>query len=230
MPVAAIRSTAAAQGGLEGAVYDPTGAVVPEVRLALLGPLSATEAMELMIGKVGGGKKAQATTDAEGRFVFPAVEPGKYVLAAELPGFRTLRQDSNCASRPTGTASSICRSAPYRKPSTSRDVAAAAQARGAGPVRVRVGGNIRPPRKTKDVKPVYPESMQEAGQEGVVSIEAVIGRDGSVTAARVTAAQVHPDLASAALDAVRQWKFEPTLLNGGPVEVVMTVSVSFKLE
>ena len=100
----------------------------------------------------------------------------------------------------------------------------------AGPVRVRVGGNIRPPRKTKDVKPIYPESMQEAGPEGVVSIEAVIGRDGSVTAARVTAAQVHPDLAGAALDAVRQWKFEPTLLNGGPVEVVMAVSVTFTLE
>ena len=58
----------------------------------------------------------------------------------------------------------------------------------------------------------------------------MIGRDGSVSAARVTSAQVHPDLASAALDAVRQWKFEPTLLNGGPVEVVMAVSVTFSLE
>ena len=93
-----------------------------------------------------------------------------------------------------------------------------------------MGGNIRPPTKTKDVKPIYPESMREAGREGVVSIDAVIGRDGSVTAARVTSAQVHPELASAALVAVRQWKFTPTLLNGGPVDVVMTVSVAFTLE
>jgi protein TonB len=72
--------------------------------------------------------------------------------------------------------------------------------------------------------------MQDAGVEGMVNIEAVIGRDGSVTAARVTSAQIHPDLASAALTAVRQWKFEPTLLNGAPVEVVMNVAVSFTLE
>ena len=50
-----------------------------------------------MIGKVGGGKKTQATTDAEGRFVFPAVEAGRYVLAAELPGFRALQQDRRTA-------------------------------------------------------------------------------------------------------------------------------------
>ena len=72
--------------------------------------------------------------------------------------------------------------------------------------------------------------MQEAGREGKVSIDAVIGVDGSVTAARVTSAEVHPELATAALDAVRQWKFSPTLLNGKPIEVVMAVSVSFSLE
>jgi TonB family protein len=211
MPVAAIRSTAAAQGELEGVVYDPTGAVVPEVRLVLVGPLSATEAMELMIGKVGGGKKAQATTDAEGRF-------------------GTLRQDLELRQPADWNRIVNLQVGAIQETINVTGRRGSGAGAGAGPVRVRVGGNIRPPRKTKDVKPVYPESMQEAGQEGVVSIEAVIGRDGSVTAARVTAAQVHPDLASAALDAVRQWKFEPTLLNGGPVEVVMTVSVSFKLE
>jgi periplasmic protein TonB len=100
----------------------------------------------------------------------------------------------------------------------------------AGPVRVRVGGNIRPPKKLVDVKPVYPEAAQEAGREGVVEIEAVIGKDGSVTTARVTSPEVYPELATAALEAVRQWKFSATLLNGGPVEVVMNVSVSFTLE
>jgi protein TonB len=72
--------------------------------------------------------------------------------------------------------------------------------------------------------------MIEAGLEGKVSVEAVIGVDGRVARARATTVQAHPDLAQAAVDAVRQWRFEPTLLNGAPVEVVMTVTVDFSLE
>jgi protein TonB len=71
--------------------------------------------------------------------------------------------------------------------------------------------------------------MRAAGREGVVPIEAIIGRDGTVSSVRVLSAQVHPDFAIAAVDAVRQWRFSPTLLNGAPVEVVMTVSVTFNL-
>ena len=63
-----------------------------------------------------------------------------------------------------------------------------------------------------------------------LSREAVIGRDGSVASIRVLTAQEHPDFAVAAVDAVRQWVFTPTLLNGVPVEVVMTVSLTFDLE
>ena len=92
-----------------------------------------------------------------------------------------------------------------------------------------MGGNIRVPRKLEDVRPVYPVAMRAAGREGVVPIEAIIGVDGKVISVRVTTAQVHPDFAIAAVDAVRQWLFSPTLLNGKPVEVVMTVTVDFKL-
>ena len=67
------------------------------------------------------------------------------------------------------------------------------------------------------------------GGEAVVPIEAIIGADGSVTSVRVLTAQIHPDFAIAAVDAVRQWKFTPTLLNGAPVEVVMNVSIQFRL-
>ena len=58
----------------------------------------------------------------------------------------------------------------------------------------------------------------------------LIGRDGTVSTVRVLSAQVHPDFAIAAADAVRQWLFTPTLLNGVPVEVVMTVTVRFDLD
>jgi TonB family protein len=60
--------------------------------------------------------------------------------------------------------------------------------------------------------------------------QAIIGRNGAVSSVRVLSAQVHPDFAIAAVDAVRQWRYTPTLLNGVPVDVVMTVTVRFDLE
>lgn len=93
---------------------------------------------------------------------------------------------------------------------------------------VRVGGNIRPPTKVRDVKPVYPSIAQSARVQGVVIIEATIGPDGKVKDARVL--RSIPLLDQAALDAVRQWEFTPTLLNGVPVPVIMTVTVNFTLQ
>ena len=92
---------------------------------------------------------------------------------------------------------------------------------------VRPGGNIRPPAKVKDVRPTYPAIAQAAKVEGLVIIEATIGPDGKVQDARVL--RSNPLLDAAALDAVRQWEFTPTLLNGKPVPVIMTVTVDFKL-
>jgi len=92
---------------------------------------------------------------------------------------------------------------------------------------VRVGGNIKPPQKTKHVNPTYPAIAQSARVQGVVIIEATIGQNGRVTDARVL--RSIPLLDSAALEAVRQWEFSPTLLNGVPVSVIMTVTVQFTL-
>jgi protein TonB len=93
---------------------------------------------------------------------------------------------------------------------------------------VRVGGNIKPPNKVKNVPPVYPPIAQSARVQGVVIIEATIGTNGKVTDARVL--RSIPLLDQAALDAVRQWEFTPTLLNGVPVPVIMTVTVNFTLQ
>ena len=93
---------------------------------------------------------------------------------------------------------------------------------------VRVGGNIKTPTKTKDVKPVYPPIAQSARVSGVVIIEATIGADGKVKDAKVL--RSIPLLDQAALDAVKQWQFTPTLLNGVPVPVIMTVTVNFTLQ
>jgi len=96
------------------------------------------------------------------------------------------------------------------------------------PDTVRVGGNIRPPTRVVDAKPVYPAEARDAGVQGVVIIEAVIGKDGKVMSAKVL--RSIPALDQAALDAVRQWEFTPTLLNDVPVNVMMTVTVNFTLQ
>jgi protein TonB len=92
---------------------------------------------------------------------------------------------------------------------------------------VRVGGDIKEPKKIKDVKPEYPADAQAAGIQGVVILETIIGPSGAVSDARVL--RSIPALDQAAVDAVRQWEFTPTLLNGVPVPVIMTVTVNFTL-
>lgn len=91
----------------------------------------------------------------------------------------------------------------------------------------RIGGDIRPPAKVVDVAPAYPPLALAARIQGPVIIEATIGIDGRVSEARVLRSP--PMLGDAALAAVRQWVYRPTLLNGVPVSVVMTVTVRFDL-
>jgi TonB family protein len=96
------------------------------------------------------------------------------------------------------------------------------------PAAVRVGGDIKEPRKLKDVRPVYPDVARQARVQGIVILECVIGADGTVTEVKVVRGV--PLLDEAAKEAVRQWVYEPTLLNGVPVPVIMTVTASFRLD
>jgi TonB family protein len=102
------------------------------------------------------------------------------------------------------------------------DAAARAKAKAAA---VRPGGRIMPPKKIKDVPPVYPALAKSAHITGAVTIEATIGTDGKVVDAKVV--QSIPMLDQAALDAVRQWEYLPTMLDGRPVPVLITVTVNF---
>ena len=95
------------------------------------------------------------------------------------------------------------------------------------PQRVRVGGNVQQANLIRQVKPPYPPLAKQARIQGTVVLEAVISKQGSVENLRVISG--HPLLIQAALDAVKQWKYKPTLLNGEPVEVVTTVTVNFNL-
>jgi len=92
---------------------------------------------------------------------------------------------------------------------------------------VRVGGQIKEPKKLKDVKPVYPDIAKQARVQGVVILECTISPAGKVSEVKVL--RGIPLLDQAALEAVKQWVYTPTLLNGVPVPVIMTVTVNFKL-
>ena len=92
---------------------------------------------------------------------------------------------------------------------------------------IRVGGHIKPPVKLKNVPPEYPDLALAARVQGVVILECVISPRGTVTDVKVL--RSIPLLDQAAVDAVREWVYTPTLLNGIPVPVVMTVTVNFDL-
>jgi periplasmic protein TonB len=93
---------------------------------------------------------------------------------------------------------------------------------------LRVSGTIGPPRKIKDVKPVYPQMAVFQQARGTVVIEITIGTDGKVQEARIVHAV--PQLDQAALEAVRQWEYEPTRVNGMLVALTMTVIVNFTIQ
>lgn len=108
---------------------------------------------------------------------------------------------------------------------TALDVGAGPPPAPAGPI--RPGGDIRPPLKVRNVVPVYPEIARVARVQGTVVLDCTIGVDGRVDDVKVLGGPAL--LQAAAVDAVRQWLYRPTLLNGVAVPVVMTVTVRFLL-
>jgi protein TonB len=98
---------------------------------------------------------------------------------------------------------------------------------GMSPGPYRVGNGIEPPRKIKDVRPVYPATALTRRAFGTVLVEAVVGADGKVHDVRILHSIAELD--QAALDAVRQWEFAPSTLNGIPIAVVVTIVVQFAI-
>jgi TonB family protein len=94
---------------------------------------------------------------------------------------------------------------------------------------VRVGGSLREPRSRYRPQPTYPDGAKEARAAGVVVLELTIAPEGHVVDAKVLRG-VHPELDAAAVDAVREWVYEPTIVGGSPVPLLMTVTVRFALE
>jgi protein TonB len=97
----------------------------------------------------------------------------------------------------------------------------------AGLQRIRVGGNVQQANLIRKVTPLYPPLAKQARIQGVVRFTAIIGKDGTIQNLQLVSG--HPLLVESAKQAVSQWQYKPTLLNGDPVEVVTTIEVNFTL-
>ena len=94
-----------------------------------------------------------------------------------------------------------------------------------------VGGSIKVPAKVVDVKPRYPAELEGSGAAATVTLSSRIGIDGYVLDLKdISATPAHPAFVASALEAARQWEFNPTLLNGAPVETNMTITIRFRPE
>jgi TonB family protein len=185
----------------------------PSAAIAFTTP-NAGEQKFVLNNDVDFSNRMKAAAEAFEVAAIRAVEQWRYDAPAAAP----LSFVVSFSFSPTGTSASQS----ALTTSGGRGGGAATLATG-GPV--RVGSDIRTPTKIKHVDPVYPEIAMQAKVRGVVVAEIRIGTDGSVEDAKIL--RSIPLLDQAALDAVRQWRFTPTLLNGQAVPVMLTVTVNF---
>jgi TonB family protein len=211
-----------ADGSLSGTISDGSGAVIPGVRVSVSSrTLTANTITETEI---------QTTTSGEsGKYNFAAVTPGQYSLKVELPGFTTFRTIVE-----VGVSKTVTQNVTLTVGSLMERVTVIAVGQPKPeplpgvPQRIRVGGNVIAANLISQVKPVYPAGARDAGIEGTVHLQGLIGVDG-VLLGLTPLNNIDSDLTAAALGAVKQWRYKPTLLNGMPVEVLTTIDVEFKL-
>lgn len=216
---------AAAQSGLvtlTGTIADESARGIPGVTVVL-----TNEARQA---------KYEVKTNAVGRFEFLGLPAGDYGLEAKGNGFRSLKDaitvmGQNLQRTYTLRIGTLQETITIRddgrdpRPSTVRE-------RPAPPPRAECvpsgsGGHIVPPKKLRDFAPTYPASLRGTGTYGAVILTARIALDGYLTDITVER-EAHPELASAAVTAVREWHYSETLLNCAPVEVGMTITANFE--
>lgn len=206
---------------LSGRVMDQSGGMLPGVTITVTNrQTSAT---------------AQAITSAPGAFTFPALTPGTYELDARLSGFKRAVQSINLTSGAPKDLTLTLEIGALTEEVTVRCEAASssplewffptlsAQERPTAPI--RIGGSVKEPKKTNDVRPTCPSG----GVTGTVTVvmSGRIGEDGFISDLAPVNESAPAAFYAAAKDAIEQWEFTPTLLNRVPVAVDITVTVHF---
>ncbi len=198
-----------------GSLYDPSGAAVPDAKALLYDPDTNT--------------KLETTTSPDGKFIFEPLPAGQYILRVQKPGFATLFREFNVKED-----SKVDRGLTLTLGAVQEQVNVAAQGTPAAPSEsspskpIRVGGAVEQANLVVKIQPIYPAAAKAAAIQGKVLFEMVISKDGVPLDIRVLSSP-DDDLTQSALDAVRQWRYKPTLLNGQPVEIVTDVVVNYTL-
>jgi TonB family protein len=234
VPLAALTAVQAALVTFTGSVLDPSNAVLPNTVVTLTNPETLA--------------KYEVRTDRDGRYEIPGLPVGRYVLESNVPGFKAVRLELAVGGENVqkdlklelGTLQETITIATGRNVAPPKQMTAEERAKFDERVRTRaeqrcpdsprtapaIGGNIRTPVKLRDRRPIYPAELASAGVSGTVVLLAVIDTNGQVNDVNVESA-THSEFAAAAIDAVKQWEFDATLLNCVPVETWMTVTASF---
>ncbi len=221
LPLAALHLPAQTlTGKTTGTILDPSGTAVANATIVMSNHETNTIDM--------------TTTDRQGNFAFKALPAGNYELQVLKSGFEIYRvplvsldagRDFSAAfTLRVGAITEHVMVVPGNSP---RPVVG--ETTSGKPSRLSIGGSVQAAKLTNKVQPVYPESARLAGVQGTVVLHAVIGMDGRPLSLRIMNSQVDPDLARSAVEAVSQWRYTPTLLNGEPIEVDTTITVNYSL-
>ncbi|HTS64327.1 MAG TPA: M56 family metallopeptidase [Candidatus Acidoferrales bacterium] len=221
LPVATVTTHAqAGRGALAGVVSDPSGARVPGCTVTAK--------------NLDGSNQETTRVNPAGEYVFTAIPPGRYAIEVRAPGFKISKAEGVVTAGAAARADvalqlgELSESVKVTGTGVPRPPAISQSA--GTPQRIPIGGNVKMSRLIQQTKPVYPADLKQQGVTGRVIIKAVLSKEGSLLNPQVVNTDVHPGLAQAALDAVSQWRYEPTLLNGQPVEVITTIEVAFELD
>lgn len=220
LAILTVRAQSFGNGGtIEGIVSDPTGACIPNAQVTVIG--SET------------GARQSTTANATGGYAFTNLAPGYYTVEVRTPGFAPFRLDNQAVvagGKLEADAHLIVGHLTERLTVAAQGtpkIQAAPKVSAAGPV--RVGGNVQAARITRQVSPDYPEDLRTQGIEGTVVLSAIVSKEGVPIDLKILQNGGNAEFATAAIDAVRQWSYQPTLLNGMPIDALTTIQIDFKL-
>jgi TonB family protein len=217
LPVAAVTLKAqAARGTIAGTVNDPSGARIPGCRVSAK--------------NLEGQNQETTVANPAGEYRFNSIPAGRYAVQFQCPGFAMAKVEAVLVAGAASRVDGMMELGQVQESVTvqGRRPAVAPRAAAGTPQRIRVGGSVSPVRLVHKTDPVYPADLQQLGVEGTVVIRAVISKSGAVLNPTVVNT-IDSRLAQAALNAVSQWQYEPSLLNGQPVETLTMINVDFQL-
>ncbi len=235
--LAAFHTPLFAQAGkLAGVVRDASGAVIPRARIDVRSSGGAAARAESIVHEI-------VYSNAVGEFSLDIAD-GSYDISIAAPGFakqdhQGVLFDNKNAKRMDMTLavgaiqeriqvqSGMDQKMQAERAALERTVRA--DSNSLPPQRIRVGGNVQAANLIRKVTPLYPSTAKFDRVEGTVIMKAVIGKDGTILSLEQINKLVDSRLADPALDAVKQWQYKPTLLNGEPIEVITEIEVNFTL-